>query len=84
MKQKKKKFSSVEKMLPLLQQLQQTYANRCESFWIHTSYDNGRLYVNVSIKTNESPFEDFSFYQFYNAEMLERKYNQLCDYLKQV
>ena len=84
MKQKKKKFSSAEKMLPLLQQLQQTYANRCDSFWIHTIAENGRFWVDVAVNTDVLAFADFSFYQFDKAETLERKYNQLCDYLKQV
>lgn len=84
MKQKKKKFSSAEKMLPLLQQLQQTYANRCDSFWIHTRAESGRFWVDVAVNTDGLAFADFSFYQFDKAETLERKYNRLCDYLKQV
>ena len=84
MKHKKIKFSSVEKLLPLLQQLQQTYAKRCHSFWIHTRRGGKSFWINISINLHEDYFVDFDFYSFQDASTLEYNYKRLCDYLNKV
>ena len=84
MKDNNKKFSSIEKLLPLLQQLQKTNAKKCHIFWLYTMACTQGHSIFVIVNKDGRNVGDFSFYWFNEPETLERKYNELCDCLKQV
>lgn len=80
MKNKSKKFSSLNSILILLQQLQVKYYGKCSFFLSVYMPTNIDVYINDKLRESES----FSFYAGEGIIKWTHTYQNLLDYLKYI